>query len=159
MDVPNFPTDNLYKFMAIFGLVLFIFGLAYPLKVIEADEQLGFQAQLAVDQVTVQLRDLGDSIDFAKQRPKSDAATQELQQKLADVALANAKSGNLIEAKKRSRQWAKIYLAGCALIAIAGCALSGLGFWLWYHRVQRHLDAELAKNAKLATPPKKKTAK
>lgn len=30
MNLPNFPTDNLYKFMAIAGIILFILALFYP---------------------------------------------------------------------------------------------------------------------------------
>lgn len=30
INLPNFPTDNLYKFIAISGIVLFIFAIVYP---------------------------------------------------------------------------------------------------------------------------------
>ena len=30
MNVPNLPTDNLYKFIALTGIVLFLVALIYP---------------------------------------------------------------------------------------------------------------------------------
>ncbi len=32
MNIPNLPTDNLYKFMALSGLFIFILSMFYPIS-------------------------------------------------------------------------------------------------------------------------------
>ena len=46
MKIPNLPTDNLYKFLSIFGLVLFVFGV-YMIK------DIPNQLHLRVDDFTI----------------------------------------------------------------------------------------------------------
>ena len=41
MDMPSLPTDNLYKFLAIFGLIILIFGVVYlNIRMDKIDEEI-----------------------------------------------------------------------------------------------------------------------
>lgn len=123
------PTDNLYKFMAIFGLILAFVG--GPLPWVKSYELLE------------EVVDLEAAVEFAK---------WEMNQRIAKNIPGDApavEKAILLDAKikkirlKLTALWAFVAL-GFMGVAI-GAALMYFGFRWWFVRVQRPLDNQLAK--------------
>ena len=112
------PTDNLYKFMAIFGLILWIGGALYPwTKAYEVEKEL----------ITLEAE-----IKHAQEQP-AQANVIELEKKLKlNRLLFKVAIG---------------YCAFGILGFLIGGFLTYYGFKLWYMRVQKPLDEKL-KNEK-----------
>jgi hypothetical protein len=135
-SLPSPPTDNLYKFMALAGLVL-MFGAPIYWAKYEAD---------LTDYVVEQIRNLPEVPPLYSTPTPEDRA----------------------EAKRKAEAWKPpsglarymrhdIAINTISLVLfIAGFICTGLGFWLWYVRVQRHLDALLLKQA--TKPPERHVA-
>ena len=112
------PTDNLYKFMAIIGLILWVGGALYPwTKAYEVEKEL----------IT-----LGAEIKHAQEQP-AQANPIELEKK--------AKLNRLLF------KVTIVYFAIGLLSFLVGGFLTYYGFKLWYIRVQKPLDEKL-KNEK-----------
>lgn len=122
MKIPSLPTDNLYKFLALFGLVLFITGLYFfndlekstfrnidELKIREALNE--YAGELKLDSVA-QFEIRQDSI-----RIKHDI---------------NVLSKDLESFKKN--------MIGYFVILIFGGLLSVFGFGRWYYKLQKFQD-------------------
>jgi hypothetical protein len=118
------PTDNLYKFMAIFGLILWVGGMFYPLtKAYELKrDQIELEAQVAQ----------------AEKNPEQ-ANTVVLRKNLNQIRLA----------LKASLAY---FIIGGISMVIGGC-LMYFGFKWWYVRVQKPLDAQLSLASSRPTMP------
>ena len=75
MNIPNLPTDNLYKFMALSGLVLFIISTIYPTyyidnltsEVYETGTEIGlFKIELKM--VDEKIKDVGHDVEQLRKR-------------------------------------------------------------------------------------------
>ena len=145
--IPQLPTDNLYKFMALAGVVLLVFGLSYPLRLATQ-----LQLQLADQQVQVEISKLRTEqiegrFDLIK-RDKTATLSQslELQSKLYDLREQTAVVSGAVE-KARLLLYQFLFFAiiglGCA---VSGYLLARAGFKLWYVRVQKPADFEASRN-------------
>ena len=147
MELPSPPTDSLYKFIAIFGLVLILFSVSYPpakgfdLKVAAADAvALSEKLDVGMDNVESKL----SILERTKSPAKEDVAkVRELMTMtlLDRVDARRAKSLFMIQAEA-----AIFYLYLGISTLITGTILTVLGFSLWYVRIQRHLDKAIAKD-------------
>jgi len=110
------PTDNLYKFMAIIGLMLWVGGTLYPwTKAYEVEKEL-----IALEA----------EIKHAQELP-AQLNSIELEKKIKLIRLSfNA---------------TKAYFAIGILSFLVGGFLTYYGFRLWYIRVQKPLDEQLKK--------------
>jgi hypothetical protein len=117
---PPLPTDNLYKFMAIAGIVAAIscayFGINILLDLQESTWEVSAQTKVLL--------------------ARGDAEAEEMEALVQELELLRKKRDEL---EPLSEFLAKV--AGFSL------ALSVLGFILWYWRVQRFLDKELSRRA------------
>lgn len=114
---PAVPTDSLYKFMAIFGLVLFTFSIYnYRTKL---DQAYSLEALI-------------------KYQEKSNASqTVKFENNLEDEKIKY----NRFEADYN--QFVAIHL----FTAVLGLILISLGFYLWYAKIQKYNDLILKKQA------------
>lgn len=125
MPIPSLPTDNIYKFMAIGGIILLLTGHF-------ASFSAGTRTQELAAQV-IQAKAIAEIY------AKTDSQKAELA--LAESMGAEAEWEFLLRAK-----WG--YLAWLEFTFWAGLLLSITGFVLWYFRVQRHLDKLLVAQTK-----------
>ena len=159
MNIPRLPTDNLYKFMAIFGLILF--GGSIYLSILSADKKFESDDKLIILKNQYEL----DSAVYEFQERISNAKleklerdferdhNEEIDRKLfleAQQAIVNgskiiASKEKLNQAereaafnKERSRHYEFI----SNVLMILGSFLIVFGFSLWYYFHQKYIDAE-----------------
>ncbi len=168
---PTIPTDNLYKFFAISGLVILLVCAIYPAmitarvstsaaeviatrqlldyQVEELEREVGrIESEHAQAKVAPELPK-GHTDKGAERHEKVHADLQNVRRRLIDfekqakVALAE---GNALKAQM------ELMLPA----AVVGGCLVFVGFFLWYMNVQRHADTIIRNQAKAseqALPP------
>jgi hypothetical protein len=147
------PTDSLYKFMAIFGLVALAWSLTFP-----AQKQAEYHVlELELD---AELKTVAEVSENLKAQYKAIVTKQgtldpnsaewrdlEVEKRDKHIALLKAseptaaKQGRLGALQDNANKFSLLERAGY----VVGIVLSMLGFALWYLRIQRHLDAKAAK--------------
>lgn len=144
--MPLPPTDNLYKFLAIFGLIVATSSLFFTYIAI-----MDLEAQV------VRLRGeaiaLEREVEWLMPNPKavvSKAERRQVERRVAELKGKKAVIRGLLEQVKVLSRDLKVPLA-------LGLALMVVGFGLWYYRVQRYQDLILrrdAENEQVASRPK-----
>lgn len=143
MNLPNVPTDSLYKFLAITGLACVIGAnivIAQTVRSTRMDAESEIQNNH--DRVEKRIWDMVDGV--RKDRPEKEERTRELNS-LNDVV----ERFEQLESKKLDRRLSFIYSEADRLITLmlrleyAGYALTPIGFFLWWRRIQRYQDALL----------------
>lgn len=127
------PTDNIYKFYALFGFVLLIASMAAFLYLHKTTNELIFEAAIAVEEVAT------------KEKPTSvDTKRKEMMEKRVAVAVEDRNLFNNILS---------------AVISVALC-LMAYGFWHWQMEVQpkqdRLLDLQIEKAEQDLKKPERK---
>jgi len=174
MSIPTLPTDNLYKFMALAGLAAAVacFYLAASLQQEFArtywnhiTEYKLFELKLAnersaLSRIDQELSTLESDVDHEVEEPQTEsAAVLQLKDRLSRLRVRTGETfTNYTELLAEgvsgeqdhiwlSAQKADVNKRSLALTILAGVCLfaSVAGFWLWYFRVQRPLDREIAK--------------
>lgn len=156
------PTDNLYKFLAIFGLIIIITGTIsanqsysnWQNYLIDDEFKFAKNAEKSVLAFKTRMRILDQigAIWIKSKKSKLEKVDienfNELQKQLASPEI-NVPLIDTIERKKSQKMGKvledKAYLMfEVAVLSIAiGTVLSAVGFYLWYSRVQVFLDAKL----------------
>jgi hypothetical protein len=147
----NPPTDNLYKFIAIFGLIITLFSVYYnenyvhelahaSINVNAEQESIKLEIEYfknRYEQVMSYLEDVTDREKFLAVSDEINKARLEFQKGVIK-AEANWKKMKLMDADwLLAERWAGI------MGIVLGISLMGAGFLLWYARVQRPLDYQL----------------
>ena len=141
MEISQLPTDNLYKFMAIAGVVLLLFGLSYPLRlatelqrqIVEVQVQVDI-AELRTEQIQSRVEELKKADDLTREQVQAvEADLYDLQEQAAKDRGAAAKSRLLLY------HFLLFAIIGLACI-VSGSILARIGFKLWYERVQKPSD-------------------
>lgn len=113
MTLPSLPTDNLYKFLALSGLLLAVVSFAYPMKMIyEPREQLISQ-QTEFETLKIELESIHAQADDVERRGKlgagegRDLLEKQNQKRIALLRLEGqaAKSALLVEDIKSWKLW------------------------------------------------------
>lgn len=150
MQMPNLPTDNLYKLIAITGLLLTVGAIVLSVVVTERFVEREHEYSESVDSLEVQVsggRDALDRLAKSSGNSKSSAAIAEVssalsRQENARVAVAKAER-KFQHAERQAKFWDWTFVV---LVSI-GIFLQFLGFSLWYYRLQRYQDAQLKSEA------------
>ena len=150
--LPKPPTDNLYKFLAVSGLVLVAVAIVVPLQRYDAYEQLVLEAiPASTAAADASMRRLDAAIEEAtareegrpsrittEQRQSIEATAEEASRKRDEVAFRLHAAGN------RYSRW----LVTAVVIGGLGLAMSVFGFWRWYSRLQRYQDILVEREAR-----------
>jgi hypothetical protein len=142
------PTDNLYKFMAISGLVIAIAGWTLPLLRLSSAEIQVAEANRAIAAAeSAEARARWLAMEMSIDSVPDDAARStylDATERLSDlVALAHIQQ---VEAKSLVSELRATWILGRISIAL-GLAVSIAGFVLWYKRVQKYLDIAIKRSA------------
>jgi len=148
------PTDSLYKFIAIAGLAMLLWGASFPwIKAYEAELQSSeLRAHIkSVSQKADQLRALyetiGLEIEQLRKSPSEDMKYQKLRTEQRDIAIKLIETqlpvdigiGRIEVIEKANMTFniiGKVSVA-CGFIFIL------VGFLTWYFKVQRYLDRDI----------------
>ena len=155
MNVPSLPTDNLYKFLAIFGIVICIFSIyiyqnkynLYTEEFFEVRKEFAKYGPM-LDRVTLLLEriETDPSDKSLPENKKLFAATLDAIDKLNQ----EIKTGHEIaeySKEKEERAWEEIRILWkySKIFFFIGVLMSIVGFYLWYVKVQKPLDKLLKK--------------
>jgi hypothetical protein len=158
MTLPNLPTDNLYKFLALGGLTLILFSFVFPKMQEHGLNRVLWETKIDIDVAEEQLRyiDEQSSILEAK-RQEAYRKNANLKPLKDDEMRILDLQHNLRIQQAQARNKTKLLsdlsqeLVGIRLFAkigiALGLALTCFGFFLWYVKLQRHQD-EFWKNRK-----------
>ncbi len=166
----NLPTDNLYKFMAIAGVVLFIFGAYTSFTSLRETQtaiwQFGSEARTIEREQEWVAREIArinaeNPVNAdVEGRAEAAAELQKAEDRLAKYMKLDAilkqqndrlhQSAEGILRLENENKWSALVRSGGVFCAIIGLVLATVGFLLWYKRVQVYQDIAL-RNAALET--------
>ena len=173
MELPTPPTDNLYKFMAIAGLLVFAASIYFPFQfafrihdeVMQCEESLAV-LQADVDYTIEKKREIDSIIHntiLRQQGLDSNSPSifittysmdeiKQMKNMTSELNHQNALNLAKIEScinRLKSYQWQYGFLAlAQALLLMYSLRITKKGFNLWYSRIQKYIDLEMrGKNA------------
>jgi hypothetical protein len=174
MEIPTPPTDNLYKFMAISGLLLLAASIYFPFSLqIKLNDQTLDNLE-SFNTANADLDYYGEKVNFLNEiitnsiqeqegKSKDDKSKvtlvysqSEVKQSYADlfdiehqskITLVklhiNSKRSDALELYVTLLRYCQV-----AFSLFASC-LAFLGFFLWYNRIQKHIDKQMRNPQKL----------
>ena len=163
LNTPNLPTDNLYKFMAVTGAVAVlsaiffmtsmindtyekVFDLSKKLSLLEIRTQSSVSefenfkkaiSKLEVDDSVMSKHEPSQTHQYAEVIKFLDEHMENSIFLESDIAKLKADRERIVHYSNQIDR----YIIWLSVIVMIGSALSCLGFWLWYMRVQKSLDA------------------
>ncbi|WP_291270932.1 hypothetical protein [Geothrix sp.] len=150
MDIPQVPTDNLYKFKAIVGVVIVAIVLGFTVtRMIDVELQT-IEVETQIQKNEINSRQLVKEIErFERKSINTAEEINSLDQKRVQLAERNAETrGNLNKARFHLRN---IY--GLLILAVVGSVIgyrmAKVGFQEWLIHVQQPQDALLALQVKV----------
>lgn len=164
MSIPMPPTDNLYKFMAIGGLVLIIGSEAlFTLALREWSAKL-HELEPSLESLEIDVARLKrQSAEFHRQAEASPPTKKALDQLRKHHEAIQEVEDNLLikaaEVKARARHLdalrrdVRVLRWLTPIAGVFGALLTLWGFVLWYTRVQIHLDRVLKEQAASGNAP------
>jgi len=146
MNINGLPTDNLYKFISLFGLVLFLTSLIFPYSKLSPLEIEKAELENEKELLSFDIDVLDKKIEFLKKNND----VEKLLVLRDDLNLLKRKSIE-IEGKDRKLKLLISELKFYAQASLWGIVFSSIiifyGFIRWYYRVQMHEDAILKEKA------------
>ncbi len=146
MNVPLPPTDNLYKFLAIFGLVIVVMSFIFPhLLIFDLETQIiKLNGEAAVLEYDIQSYERNSKLKISATDEK------QLRHRVAEVTGKKEIISGLAKQIKD--------LLGMLWIWIGlGIFLMIIGFQLWYFKVQKYQDRILKDDAEIRRSSRKRT--
>ncbi len=142
MDQVKPPTDSLYKFVAIFGLVLFLWSYYAADKFIDDHmDSVASYGEHVDDHDGLKYKVIEDAINGDTDKLDPFIQSLPISERAPFLKM-------YLQASKLTPTIANIHIG-----RNAGLLMIILGFFLWYYRVQRHLDAILYRQAVFGVKP------
>ena len=145
MKLPTLPTDNLYKFLALTGLVVALASVIFPYSK-EYDSAIDMMEILQERKLLViETKYLKVEVEAIRKTETHGDASIQLLEKLKEIELRDA----LLTAKREQQDYIQLHIELLNKYSkrsfVIGIILSALGFLLWYFKVQRYQDKRLKK--------------
>lgn len=154
MDILKIPTDSLYKFFAITGIIMIIMPSvfldnevqelileSYNLKI--ESEILGIERDYLIEETTLLKEQIdileSDELNPEKERELLDE-TKRLRELTKQAEIKIVEIENKLELHSILGDRLKILLRELRILIIAGIILMFFGFYFWYIRVQVYQD-------------------
>jgi hypothetical protein len=144
MDVLKPPTDNLYKFVAISGLLIFLASFIFP-QILYKDYLIKF-AEIEGDLRVLenQVATLNSILDTEPEDPKrKEEDDKEINQRKTEIdkGLAEVirKREMRVALSNYAHQWQVFGYVGMSF----GLVMMMSGFYFWYSRLQRYEDKHI----------------
>jgi len=141
MELPMLPTDNLYKFLALSGLVMLVLSFTFPRNMVDELELKAVESETNINLLAFEVSVLKDDVDAAEKKPKlAEDGIQKLSERQRQLEVKTLQVGGerakLNVLVKQLRFAMSLSIIGSVL----GFVLADIGFWLWYMRVQKPAD-------------------
>lgn len=143
MILPTLPTDNLYKFIALSGLVILLFSVVYPYKLVTDLELKAVEAGTQVKLLELESAAIEREI-YVMEKEKEPARDEvealrlrHEQNKINSIKIEGEQERLSVLLKQLRTAFNSLMFG-----VLFGCVLAYIGFYLWYVRVQRPLDKE-----------------
>ena len=140
----NPPTDNLYKFIAISGVVILILSVGFPFSM--ATNLLIKEAEITGDYIKLldesKFEDVPGALftgDPKKSKEHIDYLNKQTKERNRHLRVVEQKERILKILKQEIKFYTWVGFVGGTL----GLAVSLCGFYLWYSRVQKYEDINL----------------
>lgn len=151
------PTDSLYKFIAIFGLIILGWGIAapyqksyeYKLKMAELNSAIdgsknkAEQLQESYKSLLTERKNLEHEPNNPETILKEAAIDNKKQQLYIELLEAQQPVDEKTEVMKVLNEAMTTYKLLGIVSVFGGLLLTLSGFWLWYVRIQKHIDMTL----------------
>ncbi|HJQ53479.1 MAG TPA: hypothetical protein VJ825_06515 [Gemmatimonadaceae bacterium] len=159
--VPRIPTDNLYKFVALSGVLMLVVGVALPFVVIyrQDNESRSINAEMDVrsarlSTVVQQLKRSNDFLRGGGSRRSYEAMRDSANRVIDSLTVTEPLIKTRRAAWKEQYDFFDIPVIIGMCMAAAGLLLAVWGFASWYIKLQKPLDALIAKqSASVPAPP------
>jgi hypothetical protein len=149
MNLPSLPTDNLYKFMALCGLFLVVFGLVFPSTRIDELNLKAIEINTQAEVLRIEIDDLEYDTDlWAKKVTLNPEETDLLRKRTREIKIRTAEITGRMEQHNILRITIEHYWRVLKVTIWVGFILSLVGFYCWYFLVQRPNDLLLRKQIK-----------
>ena len=148
MSIPNLPTDNLYKFIALSGVAMFIIINLYSFKnIIEIEEdirKLKLESKIYKKESGFIDEDINNfNTDGLNSISEVINQLDPIKIKLRELAIKEIRiKHNLEEVEKRNNDKYLLLIIWSATMIIS-ISMMVYGFSYWYKRVQKFLDIKL----------------
>ena len=147
----NLPTDNLYKFVAIFGLIIALFSIYYPFQRYHELYLLFIEHESEAKLFEFHRPFLETRTKYLEERMNAEDNTEKRQLIFDDFYKSQAETNkiwaNSVTNLKKIRflsEVLNIYLVGGILCLLLGITLMFVGFLCWYKNIQKPLDYQSA---------------
>jgi len=163
MNIPNLPTDNLYKFISIFGLILFGFSIYlsnlylddrheinkdFSNYLVDADNtekeyNLALTSYDSIGNIIIQLEKLERFNSIKLEKAFQDYYRDRIIKygiQWNNEAIEGAKLLKRLEYNEKKQ---KVYGDEADILRLIGSVLMVIGFLFWYFKHQIYIDAEI----------------
>ena len=176
MNLQNPPTDSLYKFCAIAGLVVVLISIYLPMRMVEEFESKASafilelrRAKVELEFQSKELEGLDKDLTSLRQSLMQKQANKSVHEKSVEhinqsasairqtakiVALKNAEIITTEEEIKRLGERTRFAVRVGTIGWILGALLAIYGFTNWYRKIQVHQDALIKRQAEQVKPEK-----
>ena len=137
----NLPTDNLYKFFAIAGVSMTLLSLYLMLTRAEMGTTMRNQLDLEARLIEIEEKQIEEAWKNLKQKAGPEAKA--LEKARNDIATRKARLSENARAATRFLQMSVAIVKDLQVAHYLGYVFAGLGFFLWYYKVQRYMDKAL----------------
>ena len=146
--MPNLPTDNLYKFTAIVGVVVLLVSVYFP--IIKSRELK--LAMIEIENQTKILRIETEYLEYITKNIKSAKEDRKIEKEdiVSKSFIIKSKLQEILSKTKQLDILEEDYYIIIKLQKICmliGLILSISGFILWYFKIQKYLDRQLKKQS------------
>jgi membrane-bound ClpP family serine protease len=158
---PEAPTDNLYKFIAIFGLALLLVGAILPTYITYSEKMNYVETMAKVKALENEMLVAGDFEileEFKTEKVRTSEEVERFNAKVRDFTLKNGQAVAELERFNARNPFAVAAADNIRILYVIGAFLVAFGFVLWYYKLQRYQDLIIKNQAetKIKVAPKRR---
>lgn len=148
MQIPTLPTDNLYKFIALSGLLIVLVSFFIPICIMHQVNMQRFDIEADVNVAIEESRRLENKTNLLRQSMKDKSITKEEARLKNDefdkISEKNTMNGIRLKSQLNKLKFTIEEIKDLKWLVLIGCGLGVViawaGFLLWYKRLQKYQD-------------------
>jgi hypothetical protein len=142
MPIPNLtpPTDNLYKFLAISGLIFTIFCIVYPTSFLTSNSSTLTTLLTNSRVLEMDINLLETRVYEQQAQIPTDEIVIQYQQQIHDIRRRMIEVDELVNQELRKQNFINQIRQILYIFSLLGAAITGTAFSLWYYKVQKYQD-------------------